>query len=56
MSPWEIIGWAIAIPMVMMAGLFVFAIVVATFKAMLKPRKPPENHPAGRHLRLVEDD
>ena len=56
MSPWEIIGWTIAVPMVVMAGLFVFAIVVATFKAMLKPRKRPEHHPAGRHLRLVEDD
>jgi hypothetical protein len=57
MSPWEVIGWAIAIPMAMVTGLFVFAVVVATFKTLTQPRKKPENHPAGkRHLRLVEDD
>jgi hypothetical protein len=56
-SPWEVIGWAIAIPMAMVTGLFVWAVIVATFKSLTKPRKKPENHPAGkRHLRLVEDD
>jgi len=56
MSPWEVIGWTIAIPMVMVAGLFVVAIVFATLKALFKPKPPSEKHPAGRHLRLVEDD
>ena len=56
MSPWEIIGWTIAVPMVVMAGLFVFAIAVALLKALFAPKKRSENHPAGRHLRLVEDD
>jgi hypothetical protein len=56
MSPWEVIGWTIAIPMVLMAALFAFAIVVATLKALTKPRKKSDNHPSGRHLRLVEED
>jgi hypothetical protein len=57
MSPWEVIGWTIAIPMALMTVLFVGALIVATFKALTKPPKKSENHPAGkRHLRLVEDD
>jgi hypothetical protein len=57
MSPWEVIGWTIAIPMVLTVALFVLAIIIATVKSILKPRKPSENHPAGkRHLRLVEDE
>jgi hypothetical protein len=56
MSPWEVIGWTIAIPMVLITALFVFALIGATFKALLKRRKPSGKHPAGRHLRLVEDD
>jgi len=56
MSPWEVIGWTIAIPMVLITALFVGALIVATFKALTKPPKKSEKHPAGRHLRLVEDD
>jgi hypothetical protein len=56
MSPWEVIGWTIAIPMVLMTVVFVFALIGATFKALTKPRKPSNNHPSKRHLRLVEDD
>jgi len=57
MSPWEVIGWTIAIPMVLFTVLFVGALIVAILRALSKPRKKPENHPAGkRHLRLVEDE
>jgi hypothetical protein len=42
--------------MVLLTVLFVGALIVATLRALSKPRKKPENHPAGRHLRLVEDD
>jgi uncharacterized membrane protein YfcA len=56
MSPWEIIGWTIAIPMALMAGLFVVAVVFSVLRTIFKPRKPSPKHPAGRHLRLVEDD
>ncbi len=57
MSPWEVIGWTIAIPMVLMAALFAFAIIFAAIKSVLKPRNPSGDHPAGkRHLRLVEDE
>jgi hypothetical protein len=57
MSPWEVIGWTIAIPMLLMTIVFVLALIGATFKALTKPRKPSQNHPAGKaNLRLVEDD
>ncbi len=57
MSPWELIGWTIAIPMLLMTIVFVLALIGATFKALTKPRKPPQNHPSGKaRLRLVEDD
>jgi hypothetical protein len=55
MSPWEIIGWTIAIPMVLFTGLVVFASVVAVVKQIAKPQKPTANKPK-RHLRLVEDE
>jgi hypothetical protein len=57
MSPWEVIGWTIAIPMVLLTTVFVLALIGATWKALTKPPKKPENHPAGkRHLRLVDED
>lgn len=56
MSPWEVIGWTIAIPMVLIAFLFVFAMIGAIFKVLSRPPKQSQNHPAKRHLRLVEDD
>jgi hypothetical protein len=56
-SPWELIGWVIAIPMLMFAGLFMMAIFFASLKAIFKPRyEDKKSHPAKRHLRLVEDD
>ena len=57
MSPWEVIGWTIAIPMVLMTVVFVFALIGATFKALSRRSKTVRNHPAGKpKLRLVEDD
>jgi hypothetical protein len=57
MSPWEVIGWTIAIPMALLTIVFVLALIGATFKALTKPRKPSQNHPSGKaNLRLVEDD
>lgn len=34
MSPWEVIGWAIAVPMVILTGLFVFAVSVAVARGI----------------------
>jgi len=34
MSPWEIIGWTIAIPMVIFAVLFAFAVLVAVVRVI----------------------
>jgi hypothetical protein len=56
MSPWEVIGWTIAIPMVLTALLFVFALTGAIFKTLSKPPKSVSEHPSHRHLRIVEDD
>ena len=56
MSPWEVIGWAIAVPMVLMTALFVFALIAATFKALSKPPENVTDHPTKRRLRLVEDE
>jgi hypothetical protein len=45
MSPWEIIGWTIAVPMVLTAGLFAFAVLVAVVRAIAKSvyKSPPSN-------------
>jgi hypothetical protein len=57
MSPWDVIGWTIAIPMVLMTVVFVFAIPGAIWKALSRRSKSVRNHPAGKpKLRLVEDD
>ena len=57
MSPWEVIGWAIAVPMVFFSSLFVFAVVMSIVQVTRKRKLgKPAQHPAGRHLRLVEDD
>lgn len=57
MSPWEVIGWAIAVPMVFFSGLFVTAVFVSVVQKFRKRKLgKPGQHPAGRHLHLVEDD
>ena len=57
MSPWELIGWAIAIPMVFFSGLFVVAVITSIVQKLRRGKLgKPTQHPAGRHLRLVEDD
>jgi len=57
MSPWEVIGWTIAVPMVFFSGLFVMAVFVSIVQKVRSRKlgKTPQ-HPAGRHLRIVEDD
>lgn len=56
MSPWEVIGWAIAVPMVLFTALFVFALIGAMFRVFSKPPENVTDHPTKRRLRLVEDD
>jgi len=34
MSPWEVIGWTIALPMVIFAALFAFAVLVAVVRVI----------------------
>ena len=53
MSPWEVIGWAIAIPMILLTTLFVFALLGAVVKQIVKPRKTTATKPK---LRLVDDE
>lgn len=56
MSPWEIIGWTIAIPMVLFTGLVVFALMVAVVKQIAKAGQKQTASKPKRHLRLVEDE
>jgi hypothetical protein len=44
MSPWEVIGWAIAIPMAFFALLFIVAVFVSGARALKKAAlRPPDN-------------
>ena len=56
MSPWEVIGWAIAVPMVLFTALFVFALIGSMFRVFSKPPENVTDHPTKRRLRLVEDE
>lgn len=56
MSPWEVIGWAIAIPMVFITVVFVIALIVATFRAATKKATSDTDRRPRRHLRIVEDE
>jgi hypothetical protein len=57
MSPWDVIGWAIAIPFAMFAMLFVGALLVAIVKTAGKKQETKEVKPhPSRRLRIVEDD
>lgn len=52
MSPWEVIGWTIAIPMVALTGLFAYAFLVAVVKQIVKPRSKTATKE--RHLKVVD--
>jgi len=56
MSPWEVIGWTIAIPMVALTGLFVYALLVAAVKQIVKRGQKQTANKPKRHLRLVDED
>lgn len=56
MSPWELIGWTIAIPMALVTFLFVFALIGAIFRTLSKPPNNVRNHPTRSRLNVVEDD
>jgi len=55
MSPWEIIGWTIAIPMVLFTGLIVFAFTVAVAKKIAKLSQKQTASKPEPHLRIVDD-
>jgi hypothetical protein len=64
MSPWEFIGWLIAIPLATFTVVFVLALIVTMYKLAVKriraarsKRQFQADHPAyGRsHLRVVPD-
>jgi len=50
MSPWEVIGWLIVVPMALMTLLFVFAVSVAVVAAIARGGKPKptvsDDHPS----------
>jgi hypothetical protein len=51
MSPWEVIGWAIAVPMITLSSLFVIAVSVAVARGIaLGARRTNDEHS------IVSDD
>jgi hypothetical protein len=50
MSPWDLIGWLIAIPLVFMTVLFSFAMVIGLTRYGRKQAKGKKSH-----LKLVDD-
>lgn len=50
MSPWEVIGWLIVVPMALMTLLFVFAVSVAVVQVIARGTKPKptvsDDHPS----------
>lgn len=54
MSPWELIGWVIALPLVVFSLVITFALLYAAVKHVATSGKTEERKK--RHLRIVEDN
>jgi len=54
MSPWEVIGWVIALPLIAFSLLITVALLVGVVKHVTKKKETPETK--GRHLRLLDDN
>lgn len=56
MSPWEIIGWAIAVPLIVLSVLFVFAVSVAVVRVIVNRGKRRQKKTATDepHLKAVK--
>lgn len=54
MNPWELVGWAIALPLVILSVLFVYAASVAVVRVIVKPRRSATTVSKARHLKVVE--
>jgi len=55
MTPWEVIGWTIAIPMVLFAAILAFALVVAVVRVIAGGAKKSLDAKV-TPLRKVDDD
>lgn len=53
MSPWDLIGWAIAVPLIIFSVVFVLAVSVAVVRVIATrgKRQQSETVSNGRHLR-----
>ncbi len=56
MSPWEIIGWAIAVPLIVLSVIFVYAVSVAVVRVTVNRGKLQQKKTATkeRHLKAVD--
>lgn len=56
MSPWEIIGWAIAVPLMTLSVLFVYAVSVAAVRAIVIRGKRQQSATVTKrqHLKAVD--
>ena len=56
MSPWDLIGWAIAVPLIIFSVVFVLAVSVAVVRVIATrgKRRQSETVSKGRHLKVVD--
>lgn len=56
MSPWEVIGWLLVVPMALMTLVLVYAVSVAAVRAIVSrgKRRQSETVTKGRHLKAVD--
>jgi hypothetical protein len=55
-SGWELLGWALAIPMAIFSGLFVIAFTVGTVRAIANRKKLKPSTVSKPRLYVVKDD
>jgi hypothetical protein len=56
MNPWDVIGWAIALPLIMFSALFVFAVSVAVVRAIATGGKRKSSRKTANKPRLTVID
>ena len=56
MNPWDLIGWAIAVPLIAFSALLVYAVSVAVVRAIASRMKQHQSATVtkDRHLRAVD--
>jgi len=55
-SPWDLIGWAIAVPLIIFSVVFVLAVSVVVVRVIVNrgKRRQSETVSKGRYLKVVD--